>query len=250
MEAVKQYHQAVTELIDNILNEQHDAITTASEWVADAIADGNVFHVFGSGGHSNMVSIEMCHRAGNLIPTNAILDPGFSCEHGATRWCEKVQGYAQNVLRYYSVKPGDVMLQFNAYGINTASIDTVEECKRLGVKVVAITSPKLSHSIPKDFGGRHLSKKNLCDLADLVIDSYTPFGEAVVSIEGYPYKVSPHSTIANLFIMNSINAKVCEILARRGIAPPVWISGNIPGGTEMNQAGMDKYSTYGKLRHL
>ena len=250
MEAVKQYHQAVTELIDNILNEQHEAITKASELVADAIAAGNVFHVFGSGGHSNMVSIEMCHRAGNLIPTNAILDPGFSCEHGATRWCEKVQGYAQNVLRYYSVKPGDVMLQFNAYGINTASIDTVEECKRLGVKVVAITSPKLSHSIPADFGGRHPSKKNLCDLADIVIDSYTPFGEAVVSIEGYAYKVSPHSTIANLFIMNSINAKVCEILAQRGIAPPVWISGNIPGGTEMNQAGMDKYSAYGTLRHL
>lgn len=251
MEAVKQYHQAITELCDKILNEQYDAIVEAAEMVADAIEQGNVFHVLGSGGHSNMVAIEMCHRAGNLIPCNAILDPGFGCEHGATRWCEKIPGYAQNVLRYWSVKPGDVLLQFNAYGINTASIDTAMECRRLGIRLVAVTSPELSRSIPEDFGGRHpVYKKNLCDLADVVINSYTIFGEGVVSIEGYDYKVSPDSTISNLFIMNSINAKVCEILAGRGIAPPVWISGNIPGGTEINQAAMDQYSAYGTLRHL
>ncbi|MBQ9810301.1 MAG: sugar isomerase, partial [Spirochaetales bacterium] len=136
----------------------------------------------------------------------------------------------------------------NAYGINTCSIDTATECRRLGVKLIAVTSPSLSRSIPEDFPGRHPSRQNLCDLADVVIDSYTPYGEAVVELEGYPFKVSPASTIANLFIMNSINAKTCEILAGRGVKPPVWISGNVPGGTESNQAGMDKY--FGILRHL
>ena len=247
-EAVKQYYESVVGLLDNIMKEQQEPIKKAATLVADAVQSGNVFHVFGSGGHSNMVATEMCHRAGNLIPCNVILDPGLSCEHGATRWCEKVQGYAQNVLRYYRVKKGDVMLQFNAYGINTCSIDTVLECKRLGVTVVAITSPKLSHSIPEDFAGRHPSRQNLCDLADVVIDSYTPFGEAVVGLEDYEFKVSPTSTIANIFIVNAINAKACEILANRGVKPPVWISGNIPGGTESNQAGMDKY--FGILRHL
>jgi len=248
METIKQYHDAVSSLIDRIMNEQASKITEAATLVADAVQSDNIFHVFGSGGHSNMVAIEMCHRAGNLIPCNAILDPGLSCEHGATRWCEKVQGYAQNVLRYYRVKPGDVMIQFNAYGINTCSIDTATECRRLGVKLIAVTSPSLSRSIPEDFPGRHPSRQNLCDLADVVIDSYTPYGEAVVELEGYPFKVSPASTIANLFIMNSINAKTCEILAGRGVKPPVWISGNVPGGTESNQAGMDKY--FGILRHL
>ena len=248
METIRQYHDAVSSLIDRIMNEQASKITEAATLVADAVQSDNIFHVFGSGGHSNMVAIEMCHRAGNLIPCNAILDPGLSCEHGATRWCEKVQGYAQNVLRYYRVKPSDVMIQFNAYGINTCSIDTATECRRLGVKLIAVTSPSLSRSIPEDFPGRHPSRQNLCDLADVVIDSYTPYGEAVVELEGYPFKVSPASTIANLFIMNSINAKTCEILAGRGVKPPVWISGNVPGGTESNQAGMDKY--FGILRHL
>lgn len=247
-EAVTQYYESVTELLNNIMREQQGSIEKAASLVAEAVKAGNVFHVFGSGGHSNMVATEMCHRAGNLIPCNVLLDPGLSCEHGATRWCEKIPGYAQNVLRYYKVKKGDVLLQFNAYGINTCSIDTVLECKRLGVTVVAVTSPKLSHSIPADFAGRHPSKLNLCDLADVVIDSYTPFGEAVVALEGYEFKVSPTSTIANIFIMNAINAKACELLAKQGIKPPVWTSGNIPGGTETNQAGMDKY--FGVLRHL
>lgn len=140
------------------------------------------------------------------------------------------------------------MIQFNAYGINTCSIETALECKRLGAIVIAVTSPSLSRSISLDFSGRSKSKLNLCDLADVVIDSYTPYGEAVVEIEGYPFKVSPTSTIANIFIMDAINAKACEILASHSFKPPVWISGNIPGGTESNQEAMDKY--FGVLRHL
>ena len=42
MEAVKQYHKAITELCDKILNEQYDAIVKAAEMVADAIERGNV----------------------------------------------------------------------------------------------------------------------------------------------------------------------------------------------------------------
>lgn len=248
MEAVKQFHDATVELIDKIATEQLPNIEKAAELIADAIQAGKLFHLVGSGGHSNMVAIEMCHRAGNLMPCNVMLDPGLGCEHGATRWCEKIQGYGQNVLRFYGVKPGDVLVECNAYGINTVTIDIANECRRLGVTVIAITSPTLSRSIPADFKGRHPSGQNLCDLADIVIDDYCIYGEAVVEIEGYEYKASPTSTITNMFIIDSINAKVCEILAKRGIAPPVWVSGNIPGGTEINQAGMDKYS--GILRHI
>lgn len=243
-----QYYEEVTKLLAQIMETEQESINKAAELVADAIQADKLFHVVGTGGHSNMVSIEMCHRAGNLIPCNVILDPGLGCEHGATRWCEKVKGYTPNVLRYYGVKKGDVVLQFNAYGINQSSIDAAHYLKDLGATIIAVTSPDLSKSIPADFGGRSDWKENLCDLADVVINSYTPFGEAVVSLEGYPFKVSPASTIANLFIMNTINAKVCEILAKRGITPPVWISGNIPGGTETNQAAMDKYK--GILRHI
>jgi len=248
MEAVLQYYQSIDTTLKKIMETQRPNIERAAQLVADCVLADRIFHVFGTGGHSNMATIEICHRAGNLVPCNAILDPGLSCEHGATRWSEKIVGYAQQVLRYYRVKPGDLLIQFNAYGLNCVSIDTAMECKRLGVTLVAVTSPALSRSISEDFPGRHPTKQNLCDLADVVIDSFTPFGEAVVSIEGYQYKVSPISTISNIFILNSINAKACELIAAQGMAPPVWISGNVPGGDKANQDSLDRY--FGTLRHL
>lgn len=248
MDAIEQYRFSVIDVIEKIAYEQKKNIEKAAYLIADTIESGKVFHVVGSGGHSNMVSSEMCHRAGMLMPVNVMLDPGLGCEHGATRWCEKIPGYGQNVLRYYGVKTNDVLILCNAYGLNTVTIDMAHECRRLGVTIIAITSPKLSKNIPEDFKGRSPYKENLCDLADIVIDDYCIYGEGVVGIDGYDYKVSPTSTITNMFIINCINAKTCEILAERGIAPPVWISGNIPGGTEINQAGMDVY--FGKLRHL
>jgi len=231
-----------------LITKERGAIEKAATLIANTISEGKIFHVFGTGGHSNIASIEMCHRAGNLVPSNAILDPGLSCEHGATRWIEKVTGYAKQVLRYYRVKKGDIIILLNAYGINAVTIDTALECKEIGATTIAITSPELSTSIPPNHPNRHPSKKNLCDIADLVINSYTPYGEAVVEIKGYDFKVSPSSTIINIFILNSINAKACEILASRGVEPPVWISGNIPGGDEANQENMDRY--FGTLRHI
>ncbi|NCB31219.1 MAG: sugar isomerase domain-containing protein [Clostridia bacterium] len=248
MDAIEKFYQAVSDTLTQVMDHQRANITTAAGWMADSVEAGKIFHVFGTGGHSNMAAIEMNHRAGNLVPANCILDPGLSCEHGATRWCEKIPGYAQQVLRYYRVQPGDLMLQVNAYGINAVTIDTAMECRRLGVKTIAITSPSLSRQIPADTPARHPSGQNLCDLADLVIDSYTPYGEAMVDLPNVAFKVSPASSIINLFILDAMNAKACEILNQRGITPPVWISGNIPGGNEANQQNLDAY--WGRLRHL
>lgn len=248
MNAIEKYYLSVSDTLSRILKEQSEEMEIAATWMANSVQEGRIFHVFGTGGHSNMAAIEMNHRAGNLVPVNCILDPGLGCEHGATRWCEQIPGYAQQVLRYYRVKEGDLLIQVNAYGINAVTIDTALECKRLGVKVVAITSPSLSQQIPQNLPVRHPSGHNLYDLVDLVIDSYTPYGEAVVELPGVSYKVSPASSVVNLFILNALNAKACEILQSRGIEPPVWISGNIQGGNQANQKNLDDY--WGRLRHL
>jgi uncharacterized phosphosugar-binding protein len=39
-----------------------------------------------------------------------------------------------------------------------------------------------------------------------------------------------------------------ELLLQRGIDPPVWKSGNSPGGDEYNQKFLDKY--VGVIKHL
>lgn len=248
MDSTLYFYKEVVETLDRVVKEQSKNINKAATVIADTIQKGGMFHIFGSGGHSNMAAIEMCHRAGNLCCANAILDPGLSCEHGATRWNERVVGYANEVMRYYRVKEGDVMLQINAYGINPVTIDTAEFCKANNIPLIAITCPELSDTIDRKQHNRHPSGKNLYELADIVINDYTPVGEAIVPIEGYNYKASPASTIINLFIVDAINAKVCEILADRGVQPDVWVSGNGAEGDRINQKNMDKW--FKILRHI
>ena len=121
-------------------------------------------------------------------------------------------------------------------------------CKEHNIPVIAITCPELTDQISKNQHNRHPSGKSFYELADVVINDYTPLGEAIVPIEGCDYKASPASTIINLFIVDAINAKVCEILAARGEKPAVWVSGNCPDGDRINQENMDKW--FWRLRHI
>ncbi len=248
MDSTLIFYKEVVATLDRVVKKQSENIDKAAEIIAGTIEAGGMFHIFGSGGHSNMAAIEMCHRAGNLCCANAILDPGLSCEHGATRWNERVVGYANEVMRYYRVKEGDVMLQINAYGINPVTIDTANFCRKNNIPLIAITCPELSDTIDRKQHNRHPSGANLYELADIVINDYTPVGEAIVPIEGCEYKASPASTIINLFIVDAINAKVCEILASHGIKPDVWVSGNGAEGDRLNQKNMDKW--FWRLRHI
>ena len=249
MDTLTQFHTYVQETLQKVATEQAENIHKAAEMIADTIQAGGMFHIFGTGGHSNMAAIEMCHRAGMLVCANALLDPGLGCEHGATRWCERIVGYAdQVVLRYYNVKPGDVMLQINAYGINAVTIDTAEYCRKNNIKLIAITAPALTDLVDKNQHNRHPSGKKLYELADVVIDDYTPQGEAIVEIEGYANKVSPASSVINLFIVDAINAEVCKILCDRGVEPEIWVSGNRAEGDNKNQENLDKWKL--KLRHI
>ncbi|MBE6964896.1 MAG: sugar isomerase domain-containing protein [Oscillospiraceae bacterium] len=248
MDSTLIFYKEVVATLDRVVKEQSENIEKAATVIADTIQAGGMFHIFGTGGHSNMAAIEMCHRAGNLCCANAILDPGLSCEHGATRWNERVVGYANEVMRYYRVKEGDVMLQINAYGINSVTIDTANYCRANNIPLIAITCPELTDTVDRKQHNRHPSGASLYELADIVINDYTPVGEAIVPIEGCTYKASPASTIINLFIVDSINAKVCEILASRGVKPDVWVSGNGAEGDRLNQKNMDKW--FWRLRHI
>ena len=247
-ESINIFYNEVTETLKRVTEEQSENINRAATLIADTISNGGMFHIFGTGGHSNMAAIEMCHRAGNLCCASAILDPGLSCENGATRWNERVVGYANEVMRYYRVKTGHVMLQINAYGINAVTIDTANYCRANNIPIIAITCPELTNTVPKNQHNRHPSGACLYELADIVINNYTPVGEAIVPIKGCNYKASPASTIINLFIVDAINARVCEILAERGIKPDVWVSGNGAEGDRINQKNMDKW--FWRLRHI
>ena len=245
-----QYRDAVARIIQIIYDGQRQAIEAAAEALADQISKGRLIHVVGSGGHSMIGAEEMFYRAGGLVPVNPVFDPGVSLLFGALRSTEieRLPGYMPAVLKGYDLQKDDVIIVVNAYGINSATIDSALEAKRLGLKVIGITSTDTAEKLPLNHPSRHPSGKNLHEIVDIFVNTYVPMGDAVVVFENLAQKVGPISTIANAFAIEMIVVETVDQLLKRGVEPPIWQSSNSPGGDDYNRRHVEKYGRL--VKHL
>ncbi len=241
---LKNYRDIVAGLLDEIIGEE-EALKKAAQAIGDSIMRGQVIHVIGPGGHSNMAVEETFSRAGGFACINAILDPGTNLSHGGFRSMkvERIPGYAKAVLDSYGVgnTPGEVLIIVNAYGINSMTIDCALEAKRRGVTSIAITSRTFADNVPKTHQSRHPSGANLYESVDIWINNHLPYGDAILEVEGCEQNVGPTSTYCNCFAVNCLVVETCKYLASKGYVPPVFRSGNMPGGDEYNQHLVEKY---------
>lgn len=242
------YSTAVRDILTLIDNEEQ-SIRDAGALLCKAICDDKLIHVIGTGGHSNIGTQEMFMRAGGLAPINGILDPGTLLSMGARRSTrvERTPGYARAVLDSFEVDNG-VLVIVNAYGINSLTIDTALEGKRRGIPTVGVTSKSFGENIPRDHPARHPSGQNLYQLVDVFIDCHMPFGDACISFEGMVEKIAPVSTVIVSYTLNLLEIETVRQLLEAGVQPPVWRSGNLPGGDEVNRKYIDKYK--GRIRLL
>jgi len=241
----KEYSTIIKSLFDEILSEE-EPVKKAAALVGDSIMRGQVIHAIGPGGHSNMGVEEMFSRAGGFACINAILDPGTNLSHGGSRSMrvERIPGYAIPVLESYRVgkTPGEILIIINAYGVNCMTIDCALEAKKRGVTTIAITSTSFTDKLSKDHPSRHPSGANLYQSVDVFINNHLPYGDAIISVEGCEQNVGPTSTFCNCFAVNYLVMETCKYLVSKGYTPPVFRSGNLPGGGEYNQEMKEKYS--------
>lgn len=235
--ASESYVGTLTELLAEVARTQRAPIAAAAEMIAACIAADGIVHVFGSG-HSHMMAEEVFHRAGGLWPVNAMLDPNLTA-FGTLRagMVERTEGYAKIVLDSYRVQPGEVVIVVSNSGINPAPIEMATGARQIGAKVIAITSEAAYATATS----RHSSGKKLGDVADLVIDSLVPAGDAVVALPGVTAKVGAVSTALGAALMNMVMVEAAARLAAGGSEPPVIASMNVPGGDEHNKALHEKY---------
>ena len=248
---IAQYKDIIIGVLNQIEQEEQ-AIKKAAQVMGNAIINGQVIHVIGPGGHSNMAVEEVLWRAGGLVPINAILDAGTNLIHGAKRSniVERTPGYAAKVLDAYGVgeTEGEVIIIVNAYGINSMTIDTVVEAKKRKMLSIGVTSKSFTKIVPHGHPSRHPSNKNLYEEVDIFIDNHLPAGDAVVDIENLAQKVGPTSTYCNSFAMNLLMIETVKVLVSKGVTPPVWMSANLPGGDESNRKYEQMY--FGRIKHL
>lgn len=237
------YLDRAIELMRRVAAEEGDAIVRAGAAVADRIAEDRLIYVIGPGGHSQMGAEEVFWRAGGLACIWSFIDDGFYLGHGAERSIriERTPGYARALLDAAEWDAGDLLIIVNAYGINSASIDSALYAREKGFTTIGVTSIASQRALQQGHPSRHPSGKNLCDLVDIVVDTKMPLGDAVLSIDGVTEKAGPVSTMLNAYTVNAITLEAIAELARRGIEAPIWRSSNSPGGDEANQALNARY---------
>ena len=234
---------AVHDIMRRILAEEAEVLHRAAERVAMQIADDRLVHVFGPGGHSNLAAQEIFFRAGGLMHVAAILDEGTLLSNGALRSMaiERTPGYGNVVIADRELGADDLLILVNAYGINAALIDAALEAKRRGVFLIGFSSHAHASDTSPDHPARHPSKKNLQQVVDIAIDTKVPIGDATVVVPGFDEPIAAISTYANAFALNCLVIRTVAELRSRGVVPPVWRSGNAPGGDQANRRFIDRF---------
>lgn len=213
---------------------QMETIREAAEIMADSIEAGRWVHTFGCG-HATIPVEEMYPRIGGFVGFHPIIELPLSFftritgEMGVHQFIflERVEGYGVEIMKGYNFDPRDTMWLFSHSGINNVNIDVALEAKKKGMKVIAFGSAAEARGKQT----RHSSGKTIFDVADVVVDTCAPIGDASVPLKNHVDKVGPVSTMAFITCVWMTVTTVAEILADRGVKLYIHPSHNVPGDT-------------------
>ena len=231
------YWGAVDELYGRI-RAQRETLVAAGKLIAEAAYGGNCVHIHDSG---HIIDAELISRGGGLIlykqfkyslnlinPVRKRDKPGTGAPAGGLA----EEGLAAYALRASGALPGDVFILGSVSGRTASVVDLAYEAKRMGMKLIVITSMEYSRSVD----AVHSCGKKLYEMADIVIDNCAPAAEAMLEVDGLEARLCAASGLSSAYIMWSVTTVVVEELLKRGKVPGVYKSANFPGGTDYNRA--------------
>lgn len=238
MSASAEYLQACQEALGRLASTQSAEIDRAAEVIADKVAAGGIVFTFGTG-HSHELAEEVSYRAGGVVPVNPILEPSLTgvTEVSKSEFLERLDGFAPHILDYHRVGRDDILVIISNSGRNGVPVEMALEARRRGTQVIAVTSLSYSRQVTS----RHNSGKKLYEVADIVLDNCTPYGDAAVNLPGLAQPVGPLSTVTGAALMHAVMVGAVERLVGRMDPVPVFWSGNLDGVTENNRRMMDPY---------
>jgi uncharacterized phosphosugar-binding protein len=217
------------------LREQAETIERTATLVADSLRDDGVLHVAGCG-HSQLAALELAARAGGLAAVQAIADPALGPAAGQTGGrLERLHGYAAAILEGSDCRPGEVLVVVSHSGINPVPVELALEGRQRGLRVVGVTSVAHANAVPS----RHADGRKLHEVAEVVLDTGAPQGDAAVALDGA--RVGPVSTTLAIVLLHAVTARAAELLLAREEPAPVLVSHNLSIGPEVNAALVSRY---------
>ena len=249
MKSWQRYFTIMQAVVENVLNTQEDNMAKAAKILASTTKNEGIIHLFGSG-HSSLIAEDVFWRAATLANVHAIFESAVAGINEVTKTSkiEKLEGIGQVIVDYNRIMPPDAIICISNSGNNAATVDVALAAKARGVPVIAITNVTYADQLTT----HHSSGKKLKDVADVVIDNCSLYGDAAVELDGFPQKVGATSTIPAAFIVPALLVQTCENLLEDGVQPDVYYNGHLayedPNIKLHNDALVDKY--FYKIRNL
>jgi uncharacterized phosphosugar-binding protein len=240
----KSYYDEVQKTLSAIIDTQSEKITNAAYPISKCIINDGLIYIFGCG-HSHLIAGDSFYRAGGLACVSAMFDTDLMLHNGAVKSSamERMGGIASHIFDRYCITQKDVLIVVSTSGINSVPVEMAYCAKKSGVLAIGITSSAYFKQRP-----RHSSGKLLYECVDLYIDNCVPFGDASIEINGTGMKMGSVSTAASSFIINSVLIEAAQRAATVGSIPPIYKSGNVPGGAEYNVELIKRYRA--RIKHL
>jgi uncharacterized phosphosugar-binding protein len=242
----QEFVTAAGNVVERVVTGQADGVARAARLIADALRDDGIVQAFGTG-HSESLATEIAGRAGGLVPTNKIAVRDLVLYGDAPRdilfdpKLERDPAIAHRLYALTAPHPRDVFVIASSSGINGCVVEMARLVKQHGHPLIAVTSAEHTARVTP----RHPSGQRLSDIADVVLDNGAPYGDSLLALPSGG-SVCAVSSITAAYLAQMVNAEVVRLLLEAGVTPPVYLSANVPGGDEHNQALEDRYA--GRIR--
>lgn len=226
MSVLEQFHRVAGVQLQQILDTQKEALDSAAEWLSEVLISDRWLYAFGTG-HSHILAEEIFYRAGGLARAIPMLDERLMLHKEAAEatYLERSEGYAKTIADRYAWNRGDLLLVASNSGRNAVPVEMAMLGRERGLHVVAITNK--AHS--REWPSRHSSGKRLMEVAELVIDTCGVSGDVALQLSHYPHPFASTSSLAGIFIIQSLVARAIERAVEKGGCPEVFISSNTTG---------------------
>lgn len=229
-------------ILENLKDRQMNNIVKAANLLKERILNNGVVHIFGTG-HSKCFGMELCNRAGGLVPMHRITLDDLAL-NGVIKGVdlkdptlERRPEIAHKLWDLYQIEKEDAFIIVSNSGRNGSIVEFASMVKEKGMPLVVVTS--MEHT--KSVDSRHPSGKNLYEFGDIVIDNCGPKGDALIPIDGIDMKACSISSITGGFIAQVITAEIIKGYLEKDLTPPILISFNVDGADEHNENLFKKY---------
>jgi uncharacterized phosphosugar-binding protein len=220
--------ETTTALLDRLAHANRGPLDAAVEALLGTVRASGLIHV-GATGHGLALVLESFYRAGGLACVKPAWDTQLLPLNGARRStaAERMPDFATGLVEGSGLRAADCLVVVSHSGINPVPVELADLGRRRGATVIAITSRTAGAAAqPRDPEGRRLS-----DVADVVIDTGAPVGDAAYEAADGE-RVAPLSTILAVHAWNLLLSGLAERAAAEGVRLPIWRSANVAGGDE------------------